>query len=174
MERHGRGRDATHLNLNSPAVRPVKSLKGGLCHSPGRTKRDGSKFWNHILPKIIQYALYTITVLVGLLAMYSILNAGNPESVIRIIFPNPASDIYVAGISSFVVFVLGFVVFYTKDREGFQHLIELNDQRIRSLRDKGKTDAEIADSILAAMGSTSGYRHRMARKKLTIYLAEFR
>ena len=106
--------------------------------------------------------------------MYSILNAGNPESVIRIIFPNPASDIYVAGISSFIVFVLGFVVFFTKDREGFRHLIELNGQRIRSLRNQGESDAEIAEQILAAMGSTSGYRYRMARKKLIIYLAEYR
>jgi hypothetical protein len=127
-----------------------------------------------LLPKIIQYILYAVTILVGLLAMYSILNAGNPESIIRIIFPNPASDIYVAGISSLVVFVLGFVVFFTKDREGFRHLIELNGRRIRSLRGKGKSDAEIADSILAAMGSTSGYRHRMARKKLIVYLAEYR
>jgi hypothetical protein len=127
-----------------------------------------------ILPKTIQYILYTITILVGLLAMYSILNAGNPESLIRNFFPNPASDIYVAGISSFVVFVLGFVVFFNKDREGFRNLIELNSRRIRSLREKGKSDTEIADSILAAMGSTSGYKHRMARKKLIIYLAEFR
>ena len=126
------------------------------------------------MPKITQYILYTVTILVGLLAMYSILNAGNPESVIRLIFPNPANDIYVAGISSFVVFILGFVVFFTKDREGFRHLIELNGQRIRSLRDKGKSDAEIADSILAAMGSIRGYRHRMARKKLILYLAEYR
>ena len=39
---------------------------------------------------------------------------------------------------------------------------------------KSKTDEEIADSILAAMGSISGYRHNMARKKLKIYLSEFR
>ncbi len=129
---------------------------------------------NLSLPKLIQYLLYILTLAVGLLAMYSILNAGNPESLIRIIFPNPENDIYVAGISSFIVFVFGFVIFFTKDREGFRNLIELNGDRVRSLRNQGKHDAEIADSILAAMGSTHGYKHQIARKKLIIYLAEYR
>jgi hypothetical protein len=42
------------------------------------------------------------------------------------------------------------------------------------LRNEGKNDEEIAASILAAMGSHGGYKHNMARKKLLIYLSEFR
>ena len=49
----------------------------------------------------------------------------------------------------------------------------MNGERIRQLRNEGRTDEEIADSILAAMGSPSGYKHNLARKKLMIYLAEF-
>jgi hypothetical protein len=52
--------------------------------------------------------------------------------------------------------------------------VALNANRIRELRTEGKKDEEIADSILAAMGSYSGYRHNMARKKLLIYLSEFK
>ncbi len=126
------------------------------------------------MQKLILYAIYTLMVSIGLVAMYSILNAGNPNSLLRNFFPDPASDVYIAGISSFIVFVLGFVVFFTRDQEGFQNLIELNRNRIQSLRDKGKNDEEIADSILAAMGSRSGYKHNLARKKLIIYLSKFR
>lgn len=111
---------------------------------------------------------------IGLLAMYSILNAGSPDSLIRLIFPSPSSDIYVAAASSFIVFVLGFVVFYTKDREGFRHLVEMNGRRIRTMREQGSSDDEIADSILAAMGSHGGYKHNLARKKLILHLSEFR
>ena len=49
----------------------------------------------------------------------------------------------------------------------------LNAEKIRQLRTEGKKDEEIADSILAAMGSYSGYKHNMAKKKLLLYLAEF-
>lgn len=113
-------------------------------------------------------------VFIGLVAMYSILNAGNPNSLLRPYLPNPSHDIYVALGSSMTVFLLGFVIFYTRDREGFEQLIHLNSERIRSLRQKGEKDEAIADAILAAMGSRSGYRYQMSRKKLVAYLAEFK
>lgn len=113
-------------------------------------------------------------VAVGLVAMYSLLNAGSPHSLLRMLWPDPTADIYVAAVSSVLVFILGFFVFYSRDREGFGQLLELNAERIRALRKKGKRDDEIADSILAAMGSSSGRRHAMARKKLIVYLSDFR
>lgn len=109
----------------------------------------------------------------GLVAMYSILNAGNPNSVLRPLFPDPSMDVYIALISSFLVFVLGFIVFFNKDREGFRYLIELNSSKIKALKKSGMKDQEIADEILQAMGSTHGFRHKMARKKLAVYLSEF-
>lgn len=118
--------------------------------------------------------VYTLLVSVGLLAMYSLLNAGNPNSLLRGFFPNPSTDVYVAGISSLLVFVLGFVVFFNRDSQGFRNLIEMNGDRIRQLRKEGKPDDEIAESILAAMGSTSGYKHNLARKKLIVYLGQYR
>ena len=94
--------------------------------------------------------------------------------LLRPIITNPAHDVYVAVTSSVLVFILGFFVFFSRDQEGFQQLIEQNADRIRSLRKRKKTDAQIAESILAAMGSTSGYRHNMAQKKLIAYLAGFK
>jgi hypothetical protein len=120
-----------------------------------------------------RYIIYSSMIGIGLLAMYSILNAGSSESLLRIFFPSPASDVYVAAISSFIVFILGFVVFFTNDREGFRNLIALNGKKISALRSEGKSDEEIAESLLRAMGSLHGYRHRMARKKLILYLAEY-
>lgn len=112
-------------------------------------------------------------ILVGLVAMYSILNAGNPDSLLRPFFPDPGYDVYVAVISSAIVFILGFFVFFSRDQTGFRQLIEINGDKIRSLRRQGKGDEEIANAILAAMGSTSGYRHNLARKKLILYLSNF-
>ena len=105
--------------------------------------------------------------------MYALLNAGNTNSLLISVFPDPSMDVYVAVVSSLVVFVLGFVVFFDRDSQGFRNLVELNGDRVRQLRNEGRKDEEIADSILAAMGSTSGYKHNMAKKKLMIYLAEF-
>jgi hypothetical protein len=113
-------------------------------------------------------------ILIGLVAMYSLLNTGNPDSLLRPLIPDPQDDVYVAIVSSALVFVLGFFVFYSRDREGFRQLANLNSDRIRDFRRKGKSDEQIADAILAAMGSCSGYRHNLARKKLMIALSEFK
>ncbi len=120
------------------------------------------------------YIIYGLMILIGLVAMYSLLNAGNPDSLLRPFIPDPKHDFYVAVISSVMVFILGFFVFYSRDREGFRQLVELNAEQIRKLRKKGKNDEEISDSILAAMGSTSGYKHNLAKKKLVIALSEFK
>ena len=125
------------------------------------------------MPKPLLYIVYGLMIVVGLVAMYSLLNAGNPDSLLRPIIPDPAHDVYVAVISSVLVFIFGFLVFFTRDSEGFRRLVELNAEQIRKLRKNGKSDEEIAGSILAAMGSYSGYKHNMARKKLVIYLSEF-
>ena len=118
--------------------------------------------------------IYALMIAIGLMAMYSILNAGNPKSFWRPYFPDTTSDVYLAMGLSVAVFVLGFVVFYMRDKEGFKQLIEMNADRIRGQRKKGKTDAEIADSILSAMGSSSGYRHNMAKRKMVAYLSDFK
>jgi hypothetical protein len=118
--------------------------------------------------------VYTLLIAVGLLTMYTILNAGNTDSLLRSIFPDPSMDVYIACVSSLVVFILGFLVFFNRDSQGFRNLVALNGERVRELRNEGRTDEYIADSILAAMGSTSGYKHNLAKKKLLIYLAEFK
>ncbi len=126
------------------------------------------------MPKSLRIIIYTLLIGVGLLAMYALLNAGNTNSLLRSVFPDPSIDVYVAVVSSLVVFVLGFVVFFDRDSQGFRNLVELNGDRVKQLRNEGRTDQEIADSILAAMGSTRGYKHNMAKKKLMIYLADFK
>ena len=120
------------------------------------------------------YLLYGLIIIIGLIAMYSLLNAGNPDSLLRLLYEDAGYDFWVAVGSSLLVFIMGFIVFYSRDREGFRNLVQLNADQIHEARQQGKSNAEIADAILAAMGSTSGYRHNMARKKLVIALSEFK
>ena len=126
------------------------------------------------MSKPLEYIIYALIIGVGLVACYTLLNAGNPESLMRVFFPNTGTDIYIAVGSSFAVFVLGFIVFYSRDRQGFHYLVEQNGNKIRKMRKQRIDDTIIADNILAAMGSRSGYRHNLAKKKLLIALSEFK
>lgn len=116
--------------------------------------------------------VYVLMICVGLVGIYSLFTGGDPDSLLRPFSPDPANDFYITLASSFIVFILGFFIFFSRDREAFRHVVRLNAERIRALRRRGKTDAEIADSILEAMQSRPGYKHNLARKKLIIYLSE--
>ena len=120
------------------------------------------------------WIVYILITAIGMVALYTIFNAGSPHSLLRQFLPDPRFDIYVAMASSFSVFILGFIVFYTRDRESFKNLVRQNGETIRKFRKKRKSEKEIADSILAAMGSEKGYKHDLARKKLLIALSEFK
>jgi hypothetical protein len=126
-----------------------------------------------LLPKPVKYILIVLIVLIGLLAMYSIFNAGNPNSLLRRIFPDANHDVTIAFVSSLTVFIIGFFIFFDRDRQGFRELVKMNADQIKKSREQGQADGAIADSILSPMGSTRGYRHKMARKKLLIALSEF-
>lgn len=124
--------------------------------------------------KLLQLLIYVLMISVGLVAMYTLLNAGNPESLLRPYLPNPVHDVYLAVATSVFVFILGFFVFFFRDVEGFRELIEMNRKRIIAMLEEGSSREEIADSILESMGSRRGYRHNLARKKLLIQLAAFK
>ncbi len=125
------------------------------------------------MPKPILIIVYILIIPIGLVAMYTLLTAGSPDSLLRPLFPNPRHDVYIAAVASFVVFILGFFIFFARDQQGFQHLLELNADKIRHMRAQGQSDQQIADSMLTAMGLMRGYRHKMARKKLIVYLDSF-
>ncbi len=126
------------------------------------------------MPKFLLNITYVLIILIGLVAMYTLLNAGAPDGLWRPLFPDPNHDIYIALVSSVLVFILGFIIFYTRDQGSYRQIIELNAEKVRALRQEGIDDDKIADSILAAMGITGGYRHYLAHKKLVIYLSEFK
>ncbi len=116
--------------------------------------------------------VYILMICVGVIGIYSLFTGGQPDSLLRPFFPDPANDFYITLISSFLVFILGFFLFYSGDRKAFRQVVQLNAERVKSMRREGKTDAEIADAILEAMQSRSGYKHNLAKKKLIIYLSE--
>jgi serine/threonine protein kinase len=110
----------------------------------------------------------------GLLAAYALLTYGSPDSLLRRLFPDPSSDWYVAVACSFIFFALGFLPFQSGQDKGFRELVELNAENIREHRQRGKSDEDIATSIMAAMNTRPGIKYKMSHKKLVYYLSQFR
>jgi hypothetical protein len=127
-----------------------------------------------MLPKPVMMFVYSMMAVTGLLAAYSLLTYGRSDSLLRMVFADPKKDWYVAVISSLLFFIFGFIPFQANQDQGFRKLVELNAEQIRLHRSRGKSDEDIAVSILEAMSVRSGYKRDMAKKKLVYYLSQFR
>lgn len=123
---------------------------------------------------IIHYTLIVLMIVAGVIAAYTLLTAGSPDSYNRLFFKNPAYDLYIAVATSLFVFIGGFFVFQARNDQAFKMFVEQNAAKIRELRKKGWADDDIAVEMLKAVGSTKGVSHSFARKRLVYYLSIFK
>jgi hypothetical protein len=121
--------------------------------------------------KIHLLITYILLILVGMVAFYSIFNVGNPNSLLRFVIETDGYDLYIAMGSSLTVFFLGFFVFYFRQSQGYEELLQVNRKRIKELRKKGYKDEKIAEDLLSALGFKEGYRYRLIKKRLVLELS---
>ena len=103
-----------------------------------------------------------------LLDIYSIFNAGNPNSIIRHIVPDPAWDFLITGIISLLIVVTVIIMNSTNkkiDDPVYLSLID-NLSYIEKLREKGKTDHEIAISFSSKLNENNLIKKIAYRKAL--------
>jgi hypothetical protein len=164
--RHGRRRDAaaviflTANRRGEPLWAPLRILHTGI--------------YSDLISKTTLYIVYALMGVCGLFSAYALLTYGSPQSLLRHIFPDPLSDWYVAVGGSVLFFILGAVPYLAKQDSAFRDVVEANAQNIRHHRDLGRSDEEIAITILDAAKIKPGYRYNIARKKLMYYLSQFK
>ena len=106
-----------------------------------------------------------------ILDLYSIFNAGNPNSFIRNIVPDPGWDFLITAIISLlIVMTVAIMNSFNKkiDDPIYLSLIK-NKSYIEKLRSKGRTDEEIASSFISKLNE-SEFVKKIAYKKALKYL----
>jgi hypothetical protein len=114
-------------------------------------------------------------VLLGIFAVltfYAIFNTGNPNSIFRLIVEDTSFDLFITVGLAVVVGALVILITATREESNLSHLLQVNEDYIRQLRRKGKTNAEIAESFLSELGSRSGILHRLAKRRVLRYLSK--
>ena len=114
---------------------------------------------------------YIILLLLMVLDVYSIFNAGNPNSFIRHIIPDPGWDFLITAIISLCI-VITVMIMNSSNRNVndpiYLSLVE-NKAYILKLREKGKSDQEIARSFIQKLNENSLVK-RIAYRKALKYL----
>lgn len=121
----------------------------------------------------VRKILWALLAVLMVLTFYAIFNAGNPNSLFRLLVRDPGYDVLITLILGASIFAL--VIALTAGREStIRHLLEINGDHIRRLRSQGRTDAEIADSFLGELGSKGGMLHGLAKRRVLRYLSKLK
>ncbi len=123
------------------------------------------------MKKRARRVIYLALAVLSLLTLYSIFNAGNPRSFFRLIVPDPAYDITITMFLAVGVALLSLTLFAGREDDPLERLIEINRNHIIKLREKGKSEWHIAESLLKELGYKKGFLYSLARRKILRYLA---
>lgn len=109
------------------------------------------------------------------LDIYLIFNAGNPNSLLRLLIADTSWDILVTFIVSLGIVLISFLVFnpVNKENDNLLILLKANQSHIAKLKEKGKTPEEIADSFLMEL-KLKGIFRLAAKKRVLKYLEELK
>lgn len=117
-------------------------------------------------------ALYILLAIFMLATFYAIFYAGSPKSLFRLFIASTSYDIAITVVLSLVVAALVILLTATRREGTLRHLLEINTDYIRQLRQKGKSDEQIAESFLKEMGSQKGLLYTLAKQRVLRYLAK--
>ena len=120
----------------------------------------------------VRIVLFILTALLMLLTLYAIFNAGNPNSLFRLVIKDTSYDIAVTVALAVVAFALVLVLTMGSGQNRLRHLLEINAEHIRTLRQKGKSEVFIAESFLSELGVRSGLLYRLAKWRVLRYLSK--
>jgi len=113
---------------------------------------------------------FIVFLIFSVIVLYLIFNAGNPNSLLRYIIEDPSYDTVILIVTAVSISLMSFYYVHTSETGGYEKIIQANLKNIRKLKKKGKTDEEIAQSILKAMNIRRGYRYHYAVKRLVLIL----
>ena len=118
----------------------------------------------------VKKAFFAIVAVLSIAIVFLIFNAGNPNSILRYVIKNPSYDVLILIILSVALSIMSFYYAHTNETVGYEKIVQANLKNIRKLKKSGKSNEEIAKSILNAMNIQKGYRYNYAMKRLIVLL----
>lgn len=118
-----------------------------------------------------QWTLYLLLLPFTALVFYGIFNSGSPDSLFRLVVPDPAYDLTVTLLCGVVVAGIAIALFAGRNESPLKGILELNAAHIDNLRRQGLSEEQIAQSFLSEIGSTKGPMHWVAKRRIVRHLS---
>lgn len=119
-----------------------------------------------------QWTLYILLIPFTVLVFYGIFNAGRPDSLFRLVVPDPAYDLTVTLVCGVIVAAIAIVLFAGRNESPLRGILELNAEHIGNLRREGLSEEQIAESFLGEVGSRKGAMHWIVKRRIVRHLSK--
>lgn len=126
------------------------------------------------MKKFKRYLYIVFVIFLFSFTFYLIFWSGHPKFLLKYLYKDRRYDIYVILGFAFLTSLMSFFYSWANENKSYQKLIELNREKILKLRKKGRSDEEIAEALLKALGRKKGIGYRYEKKKLIYFLSKLR
>ncbi|MDC7124649.1 MAG: hypothetical protein PQJ46_03730, partial [Spirochaetales bacterium] len=117
------------------------------------------------------FIIYIFLFLLMILDVYSIFNAGNPDSIFRYLIKDSGWDYIITAVISILIILL-VTLLNSQNRsvnDPIYLALQANKSYVKELREKGKTDSEIALSFAGELNENK-LAQKVAYKKALKYM----
>ncbi len=119
----------------------------------------------------IRKILYFFLAILMVVDFYLIFNAGNPNSFLRIIIKDTSYDITVTVAVSILIAIISLVMIRGNDQNSVKAILERNAAHITELKNKNRSNDEIAESFLKEM-KAGKLAHLLLKRRVVRYISK--
>jgi len=126
------------------------------------------------LRKVGRYLYIVFVILLFSFTFYLIFWSGHPKYLLKYLYSDRRYDIYVIVGFGFLTSLVAFFSSWSNENKGYMKLLEMNKDYIRKLRKRGKSDEEIAEALLKALGRKKGIGYGYEKRKIIYFLSKLK
>ncbi len=126
------------------------------------------------MKKFGRYLYVGFAIFLFIFTFYLIFWSGSPNFLLRYFFKDRRYDIYVILGFAFLTSIVSFSYSWSNENKGYMKLLEMNKDYIRKLRKRGKSDEEIAEALLKALGRKKGIGYGYEKRKIIYFLSKLK
>lgn len=119
----------------------------------------------------IRKILYFFLAILMMVDFYLIFNAGNPHSFLRILIKDTSYDITVTVAVSILIAIISLVMIRGNDQNSVKAILERNAAHITELKNKNRSNDEIAESFFKEM-KAGKLAHLLLKRRVVRYISK--
>ncbi len=126
------------------------------------------------MSSFVRKILYFTLAILMVMDFYLIFNAGNPNSLLRLVIKDTGYDVTVTVVLSVFIAIISLFMMGGSNENSVKRILQRNEKHIAALKKQNRSNEEIAESFLKELGAVKGLSHFLLKRKVLRYLSKMK